>query len=119
MKSVFDVLVILVSALMLGAILLQNRSSGLGSAFGQQTTVFRTRRGIERLLFRATIGMAVVFVLVSVASVREHTLTASVTDVSNTVPPGLLPTAVPNDATSPEPASTAAASAAPAATAVP
>lgn len=48
------------------AILLQARGAGLGSVFGGTGTVFKTRRGIDRLLFRITIVFAILFCLVSV-----------------------------------------------------
>lgn len=48
------------------AILLQARGAGLGSVFGGTGTVFKTRRGIDKLLFRVTIIFAVFFCLVSV-----------------------------------------------------
>ena len=48
------------------AILLQARGAGLGSVFGGTGTVFKTRRGIDKLLFRVTIIFAVLFCLISV-----------------------------------------------------
>lgn len=54
--------------LLIGTILLQNRGAGLGSSFGGGGELYITRRGMERLLFRFTILVAVVFVLVSLAS---------------------------------------------------
>jgi preprotein translocase subunit SecG len=47
------------------AILLQARGAGLGSVFGGSGAVFKTRRGIDKLLFRTTITLAVVFALLS------------------------------------------------------
>lgn len=47
-------------------ILLQARGSGLGSIFGGTGTVFKTRRGIDRLLFRMTIFFMVAFAIVSI-----------------------------------------------------
>ena len=49
-------------------ILLQARSSGLGSAFGGigAGSVFKTRRGVERLIFNATIVFIVLFCLISI-----------------------------------------------------
>jgi preprotein translocase subunit SecG len=47
------------------AILLQQRGTGLGGAFGGEVTAYRSRRGIERTLFRLTIVLAVLFVLFS------------------------------------------------------
>ncbi len=51
-------------------ILLQVRGAGLGSAFGGSSagSVFKTRRGVERLIFNATIVFLVLFALVSVLS---------------------------------------------------
>ena len=51
-------------------ILLQARGAGLGSAFGGSSagSVFKTRRGVERLIFNATIVFVVLFALVSVLS---------------------------------------------------
>jgi len=49
-------------------ILLQARGAGLGSAFGGSSagSVFKTRRGVERLIFNATIVFLVLFALISV-----------------------------------------------------
>ena len=47
------------------AILLQQRGTGLGGAFGGEVTAYRSRRGIERTLFRLTIVLAVLFVVFS------------------------------------------------------
>ena len=55
---------ILAVALM-AAILLQQRGTGLGGAFGGEVTAYRSRRGIERTLFRLTILLAVLFVIFS------------------------------------------------------
>lgn len=51
-------------------ILLQTRGAGLGSAFGGMGggSVFKTRRGVERLVFNLTIIFIVLFCLVSVLS---------------------------------------------------
>jgi preprotein translocase subunit SecG len=48
------------------AILLQARGAGLGSVFGGTGTVFKTRRGIDKMLFRITIAFAIAFCVVSV-----------------------------------------------------
>ncbi|GCE04129.1 preprotein translocase subunit SecG [Dictyobacter aurantiacus] len=51
-------------------ILLQARGAGLGSAFGGSSagSVFKTRRGVERLIFNATIIFIVLFALISLLS---------------------------------------------------
>jgi preprotein translocase subunit SecG len=53
---------------LIASILLQQRGTGLGGAFGGEVTAYRSRRGIERTLFRLTIVLAVLFVLFSLLS---------------------------------------------------
>jgi preprotein translocase subunit SecG len=55
-------------------ILLQVRGAGLGSAFGGSSagSVFKTRRGVERLIFNITIVFVVLFALLSVLSAAIH-----------------------------------------------
>lgn len=43
------------------SILLQNRGSAVGSAFGGAGTIYRTKRGIEKTLFRSTIVLSILF----------------------------------------------------------
>ena len=61
--------IVLALALIL-AILLQVRGGGLGGIFGQADTVFRTRRGVEKTLFQLTIILVVLFIIVSIISLR-------------------------------------------------
>ena len=60
---------IIIAVVLLIVILVQVRGQGTG-VFGSAQTTFRTRRGVERTLFRFTIGLAAVFVLVALISVR-------------------------------------------------
>ncbi len=53
---------IVVSILLTATILLQQRGSSLGATFGGEGTVFRTKRGIEKSLFLATIILAILFI---------------------------------------------------------
>jgi len=57
---------IIVAVALTITILLQARGAGLGSVFGGTGTVFKTRRGIDKLLFRFTIVFTVLFLLVSI-----------------------------------------------------
>ena len=57
------------SLLLVISVLLQNRGSGLGSAFGSDFGGYYTKRGIEKFLFYATVVLAVVFLAISVANV--------------------------------------------------
>jgi preprotein translocase subunit SecG len=58
----------IIGAFLLAAILLQARGSGLSATFGGDSSVYRSRRGIERRLWQFTILLAILFCLFSVAS---------------------------------------------------
>ena len=53
---------------LIAAILLQQRGTGLGGAFGGEVTAYRSRRGIEKRLFQFTIVLAVLFIAFSLAN---------------------------------------------------
>jgi preprotein translocase subunit SecG len=61
--------IVLAVALVL-AILLQVKGGGLGGIFGQADSVYRTRRGMEKTLFQLTVVLVVLFVVVSIVSLR-------------------------------------------------
>jgi preprotein translocase subunit SecG len=63
-----NIIQIIVSIVLVVVILLQVRGSGFGE-LGTQS-VFRTRRGVEKTLFQATIVLSAVFILVSMWSVK-------------------------------------------------
>ncbi|MBF6590057.1 MAG: preprotein translocase subunit SecG [Ktedonobacterales bacterium] len=65
-RTYFQIIQIILGIALTVSILFQARGAGLGSVFGGTGTVFKTRRGIDRLLFRMTIGFVIVFCLVSV-----------------------------------------------------
>ena len=67
-RQYFEVAQIIVALALIVSILLQARGAGLGSVFGGTGTVFKTRRGIDKLLFRFTIAFIVMFVLLSIVS---------------------------------------------------
>lgn len=64
-----NIVQIAISVILVVVILLQVRGQGTG-LFGAAEGSFRTRRGIERVLFQFTIFMVVVFIAVSILSVR-------------------------------------------------
>ena len=65
---------IVISSIMTVVILLQVKGSGFGAALGGMTggSVFRTKRGLERTLFQATILLVIVFIFVSFLSVQAQ-----------------------------------------------
>lgn len=69
MNTYLNIVQILVSIVLIVVVLLQTRGSGFSATFSSDTSIYRTRRGVERTLFNVTIGLAVLFILVSIASV--------------------------------------------------
>tara|TARA_B100000686_G_scaffold91110_1_gene97717 strand:- start:972 stop:1196 length:225 start_codon:yes stop_codon:yes gene_type:complete len=67
--NIIYVVQIIVAIALVFAILLQVRSQDIG-LFGASTSVFRARRGFEKLLFQATIVLAIIFIVLSIAGVR-------------------------------------------------
>ena len=64
---------IIISIALVGVVLVQARGSGgLGGIFGgaQSSGGYRTRRGVEQTLFRLTIILAVIFVIISALSAK-------------------------------------------------
>ncbi len=66
---VLNVLQIASGVLLIAFILLQHRGTGLGGAFGGAGNIYRSKRGIEQVLFRGTIGLGILFVAVALLSV--------------------------------------------------
>jgi preprotein translocase subunit SecG len=62
---------LILAVALIAAILLQQRGTGLGGAFGGEITAYRSRRGIERTLFRLTIVLAVLFVAFSLLNLFQ------------------------------------------------
>jgi len=60
---------ILISILLVGLILMQTRGTGFAAGYAADSSIYRTRRGVEKTLFQLTIAVSVVFVLLSVLSV--------------------------------------------------
>ena len=62
---------IILSILLVTVILLQQRGSSLGGAFGgdNYSASFNKRRGAEEFLFRLSIGLAVLFVIAAFLNV--------------------------------------------------
>ncbi|MEK7181793.1 MAG: preprotein translocase subunit SecG [Patescibacteria group bacterium] len=59
-----------VALLLSVSILLQNRGSGLGSAFGSDFGGYYTKRGLEKFLLYATVVLAAIFIVLSAVNVR-------------------------------------------------
>ena len=70
METYLYVAQIVVAIALILVAMLQVRGGGLGGIFGQADTVFRTKRGVERTLFQLTIVLAVIFIVLSIVSLR-------------------------------------------------
>lgn len=63
MQQILNIIQIVLSVLLIVVILMQQRGTGLGGAFGGEGNVYRSKRGIEKFLFHATIVIAILFVI--------------------------------------------------------
>ena len=70
METYLYVAQIIVAVALILVSLLQVRGGGLGGIFGQADTVFRTKRGVEKTLFQLTIALVVIFIVLSIVSLR-------------------------------------------------
>lgn len=67
--TTLQILQIINSILLILAILVQNKSSGLSSAVsGEAGAIQSTKRGPEKFVYQATIVLAILFVALSLAS---------------------------------------------------
>lgn len=66
MPQALIVVQIVISILLVGSILLQARGAGLGRAWGGGAEFYRSKRGLERILFGLTIVLATLFLLTAI-----------------------------------------------------
>jgi preprotein translocase subunit SecG len=65
-----DIALIITSIALIASVILQSKGAGLGGLTGADTGgIFTARRGIEKVLFRVTIGLSVLFFILAVATV--------------------------------------------------
>jgi len=64
-----DISLIITSIALIASVILQSKGAGLGGLTGGDTGgVFTARRGIEKVLFRVTIGLSFLFFTLSIAA---------------------------------------------------
>ncbi len=68
MEQYLSLIQIVVAILLIVFILLQQRGTALGSAFGQEGGFYATRRGIQQKIFWATIVCAVLFIALAIVN---------------------------------------------------
>lgn len=66
MQQILNIIQIVLATLLVIVILMQQRGTGLGGAFGGGGNVYRSKRGMEKILFNATIVIAVLFVALAI-----------------------------------------------------
>ncbi len=70
MVTYFDIALIVVSIALIASVILQSKGIGLGGLTPQDTGgVFTARRGIEKTLFWITIGLSVLFFILTIVTV--------------------------------------------------
>ena len=69
MVKYIDIALIITSVALILSVILQSKGAGLGGlAGGDMGGVFTARRGVEKILFRATIVLSVVFFALAIAA---------------------------------------------------
>ena len=70
MNATVNLAQIVISVALIVAIVLQSKGAGLGGLTGAtEWSVFRARRGVEKLLFNVTIGLSIAFFVVAIINV--------------------------------------------------
>jgi preprotein translocase subunit SecG len=64
---------------LMASVLLQSRGAGLGATFGGDSSVYRSRRGVEKRLFQFTVALALLFVGVSLVTYFYSTAATTTT----------------------------------------
>lgn len=70
MTNSLDIALIIISIALVASVIFQNKGVGLGGLTGADSSqVFSARRGLEKTIFYITIGLAIVFVLLTLTTV--------------------------------------------------
>ncbi len=70
MDVYLNIALIITSIALIASVILQSKGAGLGGLTGADTGgIFTARRGIEKTLFRITVGLSVLFAILCLASV--------------------------------------------------
>ena len=71
MNAGLQVVQLILAIMVISAVLVQVRNSGMGSSLGgSDSSFFHARRGLDRLMFNLTIGLSILFFAVSALVVR-------------------------------------------------
>jgi preprotein translocase subunit SecG len=61
MNTIFNIIQIVLSVLLIIVVLLQQKGGGVGGVFGGSSNVYSTKRGLDKILFYATIVLGILF----------------------------------------------------------
>lgn len=61
MQNILNIAQIVIAILLIICILLQQRGSGLGGAFGGEGNVYMAKRGAEKMIFTTSIILSIIF----------------------------------------------------------
>ncbi len=61
-----------IAIMLIVTILMQSRGTGLSGIFGGSSNVYKTKRGLEKKLFIATIILSILFFLASLAGIINY-----------------------------------------------
>lgn len=64
-ELIYNIAQIILATLLVIAILLQQKGSGLGGVFGGSSNVYSTKRGVDKILFYGTIVISAIFFILS------------------------------------------------------
>ncbi|OGH87101.1 MAG: preprotein translocase subunit SecG [Candidatus Magasanikbacteria bacterium RIFOXYA1_FULL_40_8] len=65
MVGIISIIQVISAILLIIVVLMQQKGSGLGAAFGGSSNVYSSKRGLDKVLYRATIVFSIVFFGVS------------------------------------------------------
>jgi preprotein translocase subunit SecG len=68
-RNILNIVQITISVLLIAAVLLQQRGTGLSATFGGEGNIYRTKRGIEKGLYIATIVLSILFFGIALAEI--------------------------------------------------
>lgn len=64
-QKILLIIQIVICGVLIVSVLLQNRAEGLGKMFGGGGEVFRTKRGLEKVLYYTTIALIIALITIS------------------------------------------------------
>ena len=73
MTKYLNIVQIILSGVLIALVILQGKGGSLNSLFGGEGGVYKTRRGLEKTLFKFTIVIIVAFFVFSLLSVMFQT----------------------------------------------